>query len=147
MQRVDEVSAGGLAVRSAGEDLSTAQGVLIGKLDRKGRLVWSLPKGKVEVGETFEQTAVREVAEETGIIGDVLAPLGSIEYWFVADGKRIHKTVHHYLLRATGGELSTEDIEVTEVEWIPLAELSERLVYPDERDLIRSVPEVWARAG
>lgn len=146
LRRVDEVSAGGLAVSCDNDDFSTARAVLIGKLDRRGRLVWSLPKGKVETGETLEETAVREVAEETGIVGEVLAPLGSVEYWFVADGRRIHKTVHHYLLRATGGDISTEDVEVTEVEWVPLSELSDRLAYPDERDLVRAVPELWAAA-
>lgn len=78
---------------------------------------------------------MREVAEETGIRGTVLASLGSIDYWFVAEGRRIHKTVHHYLLRSLGGELSDADIEVTEVAWVPLSELESRLAYADERRL------------
>src|SRR3546814_13459384 len=69
---------------------------LIGRTDRRGRLLWSLPKGHIEQGETAEQTAMREVEEETGIQGTVLAPLGSIDYWFVTEGRRVHKTVHHY---------------------------------------------------
>ncbi|MDP1171465.1 NUDIX hydrolase, partial [Klebsiella pneumoniae] len=83
----------------------------MGRTDRRGRLLWSLPKGHIEQGETAEQTAMREVEEETGIQGTVLAPLGSIDYWFVTEGRRVHKTVHHYLLRFLGGELSDEDIE------------------------------------
>ena len=75
---------------------------LIGRLDRRGRLLWSLPKGHVEEGETAEDAAVREVEEETGIRGRVIAPLGTIDYWFVAEDRRIHKTVHHYLLEAAG---------------------------------------------
>lgn len=143
LRRIDEVSAGGLVVAGVG---TAVNGVLIGKLDRRGRLVWSLPKGKVEAGETLEQTAAREVAEETGITAQVMAPLGSVEYWFIADGRRIHKTVHHFLLRATGGELSDEDVEVTEVAWVPLAEIPHRLAYPDERDLVTAVPELLARS-
>ena len=85
-----------------------------------GRLLWSLPKGHIEAGETAEQTAVREVAEETGIDGVVVAELGSIDYWFVTEGRRVHKTVHHYLMRAVGGELSDADVEVTQVAWVPL---------------------------
>jgi ADP-ribose pyrophosphatase YjhB (NUDIX family) len=124
-----------------------ARAALIGKLDRRGRLVWSLPKGHVEAGETLEQTAAREVAEETGIAGEVLQPLGTLDYWFVAEGRRIHKTVHHYLLRAVGGELSDRDVEVTEVAWVPLHELGDRLVYPDERRLVAAVPELLDRSA
>ena len=116
LSRVEETSAGGLVVdrRAPG-----AQAALIGRLDRRGRLLWSLPKGHVEEGETPADTAVREVSEETGILGRVIAPLGVIDFWFVAGGKRIHKTVHHYLLLAEGGELSDADVEVTEVAWVP----------------------------
>ena len=98
-------------------------------------MLWSLPKGHIEQGETAEETAMREVAEETGIQGDVLAALGSIDYWFVTDGRRVHKTVHHYLLRFSGGELSDEDVEVTEVAWVPFQDLPNRLAYADERRL------------
>ena len=117
---------------------------LIGRTDRRGRLLWSLPKGHIEEGETPEDTAVREVAEETGIIGEVVAPLGIIDFWFVADGRRVHKTVHHFLLRAIGGALSDADIEVTEVAWVPLDELSGRLAYADERALVERAPALLA---
>jgi ADP-ribose pyrophosphatase YjhB (NUDIX family) len=144
LTRVEETSAGGLVVDGEGPG---ARAALIGKLDRRGRLVWSLPKGHLEPGETLEQTAVREVAEETGIVGEIVQPLGTVDYWFVADGRRIHKTVHHYLLRAVGGELSDRDVEVTEVAWVPLTELEDRLVYPDERRLVAAVPELLARSA
>jgi ADP-ribose pyrophosphatase YjhB (NUDIX family) len=107
-------------------------------------LLWSLPKGHIEVGETPEVAAVREVAEETGIHGRVVAPLGEIDFWFVADGKRIHKTVHHFVLLAEGGELSDADVEVTEVAWVPLTEIEPRLAYEDERRLVRDVPALLA---
>ena len=94
-----------------------------------------MPKGHIEPGETAEQAAVREVKEETGIDGSVLASLGSIDYWLHGQGKRVLKTVHHYLMRFQSGELSDEDIEVTEVAWVPLSELSTRLSYADERKL------------
>jgi len=117
---------------------------LIGRLDRRGRLRWSLPKGHVEAGETNEDAAVREVMEETGITGRVLAPLGTIDFWFVADGRRIHKTVHHFLMVALGGELCDDDIEVEQVEWVPLEELAGRLAYDDERRLVEQVPALLA---
>ena len=116
--------------------------VLIGRIDRRGRMLWSLPKGHIEQGETAEQTAIREVAEETGIHGHVLAALGSIDYWFVTEGRRVHKTVHHYLLRFSGGQLCDEDLEVTEVAWVPVTELPDRLAYADERRLARVAHEL-----
>jgi hypothetical protein len=64
-----------------------------------------------------------------------MAPLGTIDYWFVAEDRRIHKTVHHYLLQADGGELSDEDVEVDEVAWVPLDELGDHLAYAGERRL------------
>lgn len=115
---------------------------VIGRLDRRGRLLWSLPKGHIEIGETAEQAAVREVEEETGIIGRVVAPLGIIDFWFVAEDRRVHKTVHHFLMRAMGGELSDSDVEVAEVAWVRLDELESRLAYADERRLIRRATEL-----
>src|SRR5699024_10593220 len=108
LRTVHETSAGGLVVDGVGKVAA-----IIGRLDRKGRLLWSLPKGHIEAGETPEQTAVREVAEETGIFGRVVRPIGAVDYWFVAGNRRVHKTVHHFLLDAVSGELSDEDVEVT----------------------------------
>ncbi|ANN14213.1 NUDIX hydrolase [Amycolatopsis orientalis] len=137
---VDETSAGGLVV-----DAERANAALIGRLDRHGRLLWSLPKGHIEDGETVEETAVREVKEETGISAQVLEPLGTIDYWFVAERRRVHKTVHHFILESTGGELSDEDVEVTEVAWVPLADLETTLAYSDERKLVRKAKELFAQ--
>lgn len=147
MRTVDETSAGGLVVRGLDGPPEQQRAALIGRTDRRGRLLWSLPKGHLEIGETAEQAAEREVAEETGISGQVLASLGSIDYWFVTEGRRIHKTVHHFLLRFLGGELSDEDVEVTEVAWVLLTELGTRLAYADERRLVRAANEVIARSS
>ena len=141
LRKVEETSAGGMVVdRTAGPP----RVAVIGRVDRRGRLLWSLPKGHLEDGETAEDAAVREVEEETGIRGRVLAALGTIDYWFVADERRIHKTVHHYLLEASGGELSDEDVEVDEVAWVPLDELRERLAYAGERRLAETAADLLA---
>jgi len=132
---VRETSAGGLVVDGLGGPTDQLCAALIGRTDRRGRLLWSLPKGHIEKGETAEETAMREVHEETGVRSTVLTELGSIDYWFVTEGRRVHKTVHHYLLRYLGGELSDADVEVTEVAWVPLRELRTRLAYADERKL------------
>jgi 8-oxo-dGTP pyrophosphatase MutT (NUDIX family) len=144
LRTVSEVSAGGLVVDRAGPK---PQGALIGRLDRRGRLLWSLPKGHLEAGETPEEAAVREVQEETGIRGRVLAKLGVIDFWFVADSHRVHKTVHHYLLEAESGELSDADVEVDEVAWVPLDDLTRRLAYDTERKLLASLPDQLGLPG
>lgn len=137
----EETSAGGLIIDEA---TVPPQAALIGRLDRRGRILWSLPKGHIEAGETAQQTAVREVWEETGILGTVVDVLGDIDYWFVADGRRIHKTVHHFLLLRTGGEISTDDPEVVDVEWVPLPEVLDRLAYADEKRLVEPVERMLA---
>ena len=142
LRTVHETSAGGLVVDGLDGPRERQVAALIGRVDRRGRTLWSLPKGHIEQGETAEQTAIREVAEETGIRGDVLASLGSIDYWFVTEGRRVHKTVHHYLLRFLGGELSDDDLEVSEVAWVPLEDLPARLAYADERRLAEVAGEL-----
>lgn len=144
MRTVRETSAGGLVVNGLGGPTEKLCAALIGRTDRRGRLLWSLPKGHIESGESADQTAIREIEEETGIQGSVLAPLGSIDYWFVTEGRRVHKTVHHYLLRFMGGELSDEDVEVTEVAWVPLSALATTLAYADERKLAEVARELAA---
>lgn len=152
-----ETSAGGLVLSGLAEavgpngdvDLSKIYVALIGRLDRRGRLLWSMPKGHVEPDESQHATAEREVWEETGVAGKVIGELGTIDYWFISEGVRIHKTVHHHLLRFVDGHLNDEDPEVTEVTWLPVNQLIERLAYADERRLARlafdSLPD-YARA-
>jgi mutator protein MutT len=140
-KRVDEVSAGGLVVDSTG-----TKGLLIGRIDAKDvkreRLLWSLPKGHIETGETPEQAAIREVKEETGIESQIDKSLGVIDFWFMAGGKRIHKTVHHFLFKETGGKIAPQVSEVDDVRWFPLEEIVEKLAYPDEKKLIARSKEL-----
>ena len=140
-RRVDEVSAGGLVVDSTG-----TKGLLIGRIDAKDanreRLLWSLPKGHIEEGETPEQAAVREVREETGIESEISKSLGVIDFWFMASGKRIHKTVHHFLFKEVGGSIAPQVSEVDDVRWFPLDEIVSKLAYPDEKKLIARSKEL-----
>ena len=144
LRTVRETSAGGLVLSNLDEPYDQIKAVLIGRIDRRGRMMWSLPKGHIETGETTEQTAIREIAEETGVTGSIVAPLGKIDYWFVSEGRRIHKTVHHYLLRYLDGVLSDADYEVAAVAWVPVTELPRRLTYSDERRLARTAEAVIA---
>lgn len=138
LRTVEETSAGGLVV---GTQDGVARAALIARVNRAGRLEWCLPKGHLEGRETPAEAAVREIAEETGIRGRVLAELGSIDYWFSVSDRRIHKTVHHYLLEATGGDLTVEndpDCEAVEAAWVPLVELERRLAFSNERRIARA---------
>jgi ADP-ribose pyrophosphatase YjhB (NUDIX family) len=135
-RRHDEVSAGGLVINTM-----KTHGLLIGRFDLKNKdakkILWSLPKGHIESGETPEDAAIREVKEETGIDSEVEKSLGVIDFWFMAGGKRIHKTVHHFLFREIGGELAPQFSEVDRVDWFPLDQLISTLAYSDERKLLK----------
>lgn len=139
---VEERSAGGVIVDIVD---GMARIAVIARRNRAGRIEWCLPKGHIEAGETLAQTAAREVAEETGIVGRVLIELGIIDYWFAAGDRRIHKYVHHYLLEATGGDLTIDndpDHEAIDVAWLPLHDAHRHLTFPNERRIAR---EAWQR--
>ena len=108
-----------------------------------GRTVWGLPKGGIESGETLMQAATREVAEETGISAEVDAELGAIDYSFYSreQNGRIHKTVHYYLMHATGGDTADHDHEVSEARWVSLPEALRLMTYPNEREMVRRAAE------
>jgi 8-oxo-dGTP pyrophosphatase MutT (NUDIX family) len=101
----------------------------------RGTRVTGLPKGGANPGETPQQTAAREVREETGTTVDVLESLGDVSYWYRRHGRRIHKTVHFFLCDYVSGDTADHDHEVDAVRWIPLADAPRRLTYPAERRL------------
>jgi 8-oxo-dGTP pyrophosphatase MutT (NUDIX family) len=101
--------------------------------------VWALPKGIIDAGESPDRTAVREVAEETGAAGRLVAKLGDVKYVYTWDGERIFKVVSFYLLRYSSGRLGRippeHAHEVAEVRWLPLAEAPRLLAYKGEREM------------
>jgi 8-oxo-dGTP pyrophosphatase MutT (NUDIX family) len=112
--------------------------------------LWALPKGRIDEGERGEETALREVAEETGAHGHSLGKLGDVRYWFNWDGERVFKVVSFFLVRYTGGRLG--DIpeafrhEVAEVRWLPLDDAPTLLAYGGERDMARKAAAILAEA-
>jgi 8-oxo-dGTP pyrophosphatase MutT (NUDIX family) len=136
-----EVSAGGL-VTSADEPGKVA---IISHLNRGGRADWCIPKGHPERGETIEQAAIREVFEETGIEAEIVTKIGEINYSFKVGNKRIHKTVHHFLMRQLGGGLTHEldpTGEVVDVAWFELSELEQVLAHENERRVAAQAREL-----
>lgn len=111
---------------------------IIARHSRSGHLEWCLPKGHIEKGETPQETAVREVFEETGILGEVVDSIATIDYWFTGTSHRVHKLVHHFALRRIGGELTVEgdpDHEAEDAIWVRFSDLDDVLSYPNERKI------------
>ncbi|MEZ0347741.1 MAG: NUDIX hydrolase [Thermus sp.] len=127
------VSAGGVVLRGDPPE------VLVVSL--KGGRVVTLPKGQVEPGERYPETAVREVREETGVEAAVLSPVGKVRYYFtVKDGEvpvTVSKEVHYFLMAYRGGEPRPQLSEVEAAYFLPVAEALNRLSYPNERDMLR----------
>ena len=123
-------SAGGVVHRS------TEGGQEIVILHRRVPVLWALPKGTPDSGETLEETALRETREETGLEVEIEAPIGSIRYFFVRGSTRFHKTVHFFLMRPIGGALDLHDREFDEVRWAPVAEGLALLTHATERSMV-----------
>jgi 8-oxo-dGTP pyrophosphatase MutT (NUDIX family) len=134
MRERRELSAGGVVYRKDAGDIEIA-------LIRTGKR-WGLPKGHVERGEGIQEAACREVLEETGLQGDVIAKLGEIAYRYAykkSGGElvRVFKRVHFYLLRWTKGEPRGHDYEVDEARWFALKEALGQLTFPTERKIVQ----------
>lgn len=136
LRRAVATSAGGVVVRAEADRPSLVVG-----MRRRGRdgATWTLPKGTPDPGETIEQTALREVGEETGLEVRIVEPVGSIEYDFVQDRRRIHKTVHYFLMEPVGGDLARHDLEFEQVRWVGFDEAPALLTFQTERDLVTTV--------
>lgn len=103
---------------------------------------WVFPKGiigdKIEK-EKKEDTAVREVEEETGVKAEIIQPLTPVEYWYVLEGEKIKKRVYYFVMKATGGDITQHDTEMENVEWLSLEEVAGRLTYKSDK-------QVWEEA-
>ena len=103
---------------------------------RRAPVLWALPKGTPDSGETVEETALRETREETGLEVEIEEPLRSIRYFFVRGSTRFHKTVHFFLMRPTGGSTDAHDAEFDEVRWVDLPEAIALLNHATERSVV-----------
>jgi len=141
--RVEETSAGGFVLAADG----SPRIAVIGRRNRGGRIDWCVPKGHLEGDETIEQAAIREIAEETGLEATIIESLGSIHYEFSTPTSIISKTVHHFLMKQTGGTLTIEndpDHEAVDIRWVNIDLLNAELAHENERRLALIVQE-WVQ--
>jgi len=131
-------SAGGVVYRTAPARTEVAL------VHRLKPALWALPKGTPQAGETLEETALRETREETGLEVEIEQPISSIRYFFVRGRTRFAKTVHFFLMRPVGGDLSLHDHEFDEVRWWPLEEAIELVTYPTERSVLERAAALLA---
>jgi 8-oxo-dGTP pyrophosphatase MutT (NUDIX family) len=131
-----ETSAGGVIVRWRGA-------VPYVLLIRDPYKHWGFPKGHLENGETPDAAALREVEEETGLAHLVLGPrLGTIDWYFRARGRLIHKFCHFYLIESPDGETTPQaDEGITACRWLPLQEALEVISYDNAREVLRRAAE------
>lgn len=100
---------------------------------------WGLPKGHVRRGEAAEAAAAREIAEETGLAGQVIQHLATIEYWFRAGSSRVHKYVDLFLLSYVDGEVTPQQSEVDDARWFGLDEALRTASFKREREVLAQV--------
>jgi 8-oxo-dGTP pyrophosphatase MutT (NUDIX family) len=110
--------------------------VQIALVHRRAPVLWALPKGTPDAGETIEETALRETREETGLEVEIEARLQSIRYFFVRGTTRFHKTVHFFLMRPIGGSLDAHDAEFDVVRWMDLSEALAIMSHATERSVV-----------
>ena len=128
------VSAGGVILDEEGRIVLTARRTFGGELH------WGLPKGQVEPGEAVSDAARREAMEETGLEVEIVSPLPTIDYWYVDKirSARVHKFVHYFLMRATGGDPAAHDFETEEVAVLDPSVAVDRASFKSEREVIRA---------
>jgi len=132
----EEFSAGGIVIKKDKDDIL----ILVSK--HSGHHGWVFPKGRIGdhiENESKEETALREVEEETGALGKITKTLAPITYWYEFEGKKIKKTVYYFLMEYVSGDISKHDWEMENVEWLPKEKVLEKLTYISDK-------KVWEEA-
>lgn len=108
---------------------------------------WVFPKGLIGdkdefKGQNKEETALREVKEETGAIGQILQPLDPIQYWYVFEGQKFKKTVYYFIMKYLQGDITKHDFEMENVEWVKTDNVMEKLTYPGDKKVWKQAREI-----
>lgn len=120
-----EISAGGLVYKHQ------SGGLVWLVVKHSGYHKWGFPKGRIEKGEKLEETAVREVKEEAGIVAKIVSEIHAPEkYFYSFNGEQISKTVHYYLMEFVSGDIADHDFETEDVRWVSADEVREMLGFP-----------------
>ena len=133
----NEFSAGGVVYRPNG------MGYSIAVVQRARHNDWSLPKGHIEPGESREQAAIREVQEETGLDARIVSPIGEVVYFYRRPGGNlIRKSVYHYLMEITGGDVGGPNSEVSEIRLLPIPDAMALLSYENDRQIVEKAEAI-----
>lgn len=110
----------------------------------KNKKLWTLPKGMIDKGEDVSVAAIREVQEETGLIGNIIDDLGESSYWFYQKEKNIKykKTVHYFLMKHVGGEINKDCSEVDDVQWVSFKEAFDMLFYKSDKVIMEKAHSI-----
>ena len=147
MKRVN--SSGGIIFRVLGNVAEVA--LVAVNSQRKGfsarankKIIWCLPKGIIDKNEDSRATAIREVKEETGLLGDIIDEIGEISYWYFvkSENTQLHKTVHFYLMKYCEGSTDNHDDEVDDAQWFPINEAIENLTHKGEREILQKAEKM-----
>lgn len=132
-----QFSAGGVVYKNQKSKLKDQKDeVLILLAQHSQHHGWVFPKGLIGdhvEKESKEETALREVKEETGVEGKIIRALNPVTYWFVMDGEKIRKTVYYFIMEFVGGDIAKHDHEMESVEWLPAEKVEERLTYKSDK--------------
>lgn len=134
-----QFSAGGIVYKNQKSKISKQKGeTLILVSQHSQHHGWVFPKGLIGdhiEEENKEETALREVKEETGVEGKIIKSLTPVDYWFVMNNEKIHKTVYYFLMEYAGGDTAKHDHEMENVQWVPIGEVEKKLTYKSDRDV------------
>lgn len=134
-----EFSAGGIVLKKDGKKIE----VLVAQHSQHHG--WVFPKGLIGdhvKGEKKEDTAIREVEEETGIKANIVKGLPPVTYWYVFEGEKIKKTVYYFLMEYVSGNIEKRDMEMENVEWLPIEEVERRLTYKSDKKVWQETREL-----